>query len=135
LPTIFPPEPGFAQHRVGGLPLPVHGGPFVTGLDQHRPDFLEDASLAPPLEPAVDRAIVAEVLGEMVPLTSGSEAEDDPVDRRAPIDPGSAAMVFGLGRAILPEDRFDPLPEVVVDFPDRLEWFGRNLSLSQGCVS
>src|SRR6516165_493899 len=59
LPTFFPPEPGLAQHPVGRLPLPVHAAQLVTFPDQHGPDLLECAVAAPPLEPAVDRAVVA----------------------------------------------------------------------------
>src|SRR3954470_20809560 len=73
LPVFSPPEPGLAQHPVGRLPLPVHRPELVTLLDQHGPDLLEDAVLAPPLEPAVDRAVVAELLGQPVPLAAGAE--------------------------------------------------------------
>lgn len=81
LPVFFPPEPGLAQHPVGRLPLPVHRPELVARLDQHCPDLLEDPVPAPPLEPAVHRAVVAELLGELVPLAAAAEAEDDPVER------------------------------------------------------
>src|SRR4051794_29735512 len=78
-PVFFPPEPGLAQHPVGALPLPVHRPDLVALLDQDGPHLLEDAVAAPPLEPAMDRAVVAEPLGQLVPLAAGSEAEDDAV--------------------------------------------------------
>src|SRR5690242_6009037 len=62
-PTFFPPEPGFAQPSVGGLPLPVHGPQFVALLDQFRPDALHDPSPAPALEPVMDGALGAERAG------------------------------------------------------------------------
>jgi hypothetical protein len=135
LPVFFPPEPGLAQHRVGRLPLPVHGPELVTFLDQHGPDLLEDAVLTPPLEPAVDRAIVAEVLGELVPLAAGAEAEDDPVDRRPPVDAFAAAAALGWRGCVLQEDRLDALPERVAELPDGLQGFGRSSSPSQGRLS
>src|SRR3712207_7619180 len=41
------------------------------------PDPLEDAVAAPPLEPAMHRAVVAELLGQLVPLAAAAEAEED----------------------------------------------------------
>jgi hypothetical protein len=63
LPVFFPPEPGLAQHPVGRLPLPFDRPELVALLDQHGPHLLEDAVATPALEPAVDRAVVAEPLG------------------------------------------------------------------------
>src|SRR3954468_23077057 len=37
LPTFFPPEPGFAQHPVGRLPLPLDSAEFVALPDQRGP--------------------------------------------------------------------------------------------------
>jgi hypothetical protein len=135
LPVFFPPEPGLAQHPISRLPLPVDAAQFVTGLDQHAPDLLQGAIAAPALEPAMDRAVIAEAIGELVPLASGSEAEDDAVDRRAPVDPRSAAMGLGSGRADFQQDGFDPPPELVVDFPDRLKRLDCTSGPSQGRLS
>jgi hypothetical protein len=118
----------------GRLPLPSDRPEFVALLDQQGPDLLEDPVLAPPLEPAVDRAVVAVVLGELVPLTSGSEAEADAVERRSPIDAGSPPFGAGCGWAIFPEDRLDPLPEFVVEFPDGRERFVISSNPSQSFV-
>src|SRR5579885_2949019 len=117
---LLPAEAGLAQHPVGRLPLPVHRPEVVTLLDQHGPDPLEHAVAAPPLEPAVDRAIAAEAPGELVPLASGAESEDDPVDRPPPIDAGPAAVRPGRRRGIVEKDRLDGSPEVIGEFPDRL---------------
>jgi hypothetical protein len=59
----------------------------------------------------MDRTIVAELLGELVPLTSGAEAEDGTVDGRSPVNPRATTMGLGLCWSILPEDRLNPLPE------------------------
>jgi len=69
----------------------------------------------------MDRAIVAESLGQLVPLASGAEAEDDAVEGGAPIDAGSAAACVWLRRRVLQEDWLDALPEFVANFPDRVE--------------
>src|SRR3954447_9659527 len=116
LPVFFPPEPGLAQHRVGRLPLPLHPAEFVTLGDQHRPDLLEDAPFDPPLEPVVDRALGAEPLGELVPLAAAAHPEDDRVEHLPP--EGMAATGRLLGPEFL-KDRFDPLPQLVGDLPDR----------------
>src|SRR5512143_2556564 len=127
LARLFPPEPGLAQHPVGRLPLPVHRPELVARLDQHCPDLLEDPVPAPPLEPAVHRAVVAELLGELVPLTAAAEAEDDPVERRPPVDPLAAAVTPGRRRCVLPQERLDPLPEPVGDLPDGFQRLGFSL--------
>src|SRR6516165_12306371 len=59
LPTFFPPETGLAHRAVSTLPVPVHRAEFAAGLDEHRPDPFQHAIAAPPLEPAVDRRVIA----------------------------------------------------------------------------
>jgi len=135
LPVFFPPEPGLAQHPVGRLPLPIDRPEVAALLDQHGPDLLEDPVAAPPLEPAMDRAIVAELFGEPVPLAAATEAEDDAVDRLPPVDAGPAAVLLRRRRGILTQDRLDGGPEVIGEFPDRLQRLGSVCSPSQGIVS
>ena len=96
----------------------MYSSELFAFLQQDGPNLLEDAVAAPSLEPAMDRAIIAEMLGKFVPLTSGAEAEDGAVDGRSPVDSRATAMSLGLRRSILQEDRLNPLPELVVDFPD-----------------
>jgi hypothetical protein len=135
LPVFFPPEPGLAQPAVGRLPLPIDRPEVVALLDQDGPDPGEDAVAAPPLEPAVDRAIVTEPLGQLVPLASGPEAEDDAVEGRSKVDARPAAVALGRRRSVLQEDRLDPSPEAVIDFPDGLQRFDSTFGPSQGGVS
>src|SRR5262245_36950809 len=135
LPVLSPPGPGLARHPVGRLPLPSDRPEFVALRDQHRPDPLEDAVAAPPPEPAVHRAIVAEVLRQPFPLAAGTEAEDDAVDRLSPADAGPTAMLLRRGWGVLQEDRLDPLPEGIGDFPDRLQRQDITLRPRQGGVS
>jgi hypothetical protein len=134
-PVFSPPGPGLAQPTVGRLPLPLDLAQLVALLDQQGPDLLEDAVAAPSLEPAVHRAVVAELLGELVPLAAATETEDDPVERRPPVDPLAAAVALRRRRGVLPEDRLDPLPEGIGDFPDGRQ--GRDVTLrpGHGCVS
>src|SRR5262249_59383208 len=70
LPPVFPPDPGLPQPAVGRLPLPLDGPQLVALLDQDGPHPGEDAVAAPALEPPGDRPIVAEPLGEPVPLAA-----------------------------------------------------------------
>jgi hypothetical protein len=135
LPVFFPPEPGLAQHPVGRLPLPVDRPEVVALLDQHGPDLREDPVAAPPLEPAMHRAVVAELLRELVPLAAGAEPEDDPVERRPPVDPLAAAVGLRRRRGVLPEDRLDPLPEAVGDFPEGRQRLNLTSRPSQGYFS
>src|SRR3954462_11830940 len=94
-PTFFPPEAGLAQPPVGRLPLPVHGRQVVALLDQLLPDALHDPAPAPPLEPVVDRALGAELAGQLLPLAARTHPEDDAVEGLAPVGDLAAG---GLGR-------------------------------------
>ena len=117
-PVFFPPEPGLARPRVGALPFPLHPAELVAFGDQHGPDLLEDAPGGPPLEPVVDRALGAEPLGQLAPLATATHPEDDRVEHPSPEGMTSARGL--LGPEFL-EDRFDPLPQLVGDLPDRAE--------------
>src|SRR5262249_59463925 len=74
LPTFFPPEPGFAQPAVRALPLPIHVPEFVAVGRQLGPEALQDATLAPALEPIVDGALGAEASGQLLPLAARAHA-------------------------------------------------------------
>jgi hypothetical protein len=135
LPTFFPPEPGFAQHPVSGLPFPVHSAKFVAGFHQYRPNPLEDAVSAPALEPTVNRAVVAKVLGQFVPLAAAAEAEDDAIDGFSPVDSRAPSLGAWRRRRIFQKKRLNPLPEFVVDFPDRIKGPDLSAGPSHPCFS
>jgi len=80
----------------------------------------------------VDRAVVAEAFGQLVPLASAAESEDDPVEGGPQVDAGPAAVLLGRRRGVLQEDRLDPLPERVVDLPDRVQGLDITLLPRQG---
>src|SRR5205085_1672092 len=80
------------------------------------PDPLHHAVVAPALEPAVDGAVRAELLGQAVPLAATAEAVDDAIEHGPPI-PGRLSAL-GAGLPILPEDWFNASPEVVRNLPD-----------------
>jgi hypothetical protein len=129
LPVFSPPEPGLAQHRVGRLPLPLHPAEFVALGDQDGPDLLEDTSGDPPLEPVVDGALGAEALGQLVPLASAAEAEDDRVEHLPPV--GDPAPGRFLGPEVL-EERLDLQPQGIGDLPDRPQGLGSLLAALHG---
>jgi hypothetical protein len=118
LPTFFPPEPGFAQPPVGGLPVPVDPAEFVTLGDENFPDPLDHTTRAPALEPVVNGALGTELARQLVPLATGTHAEDDAVEAQPPV---GVTSTRGFARPESVEDRLDPLPEIVGDFPDGRE--------------
>ncbi len=120
-PHVLPAESSFAQSTVCCLPAPIYSSELSAFLQQYGPNLLEDPVAAPPLEPAMDRAIVAEMPRKFVPLAPRSEAEDGAVDSRSPVDSRATAMTLGCCRSILPEDRLNPQPKLVVDLPDCIE--------------
>jgi hypothetical protein len=105
--------------------LPLHPAEFVALGDQHRPDLLEDAPVDPALEPVVDGALGAEPLGQLVPLAAAPHPEEDRVEHLPPVGDPAAG---GLPGPELLEDRLDPPPEFVGDFPDRTQRLATGLS-------
>src|SRR3954452_4039966 len=129
LPTFFPPEPGLAQHRVGRLPLPLDPAELVALGDEHRPDAPEHPAGGPPLEPVVDGALGPEPLGQLVPLAPAPHPEDDAVDHLPPVGDLAAGRLLGPE---VQEDRLDPTPKVIRDFPDRSERLAPGLRAGHG---
>jgi hypothetical protein len=83
----------------------------------------------------MDRAIVAELLGQLVPLAAAAEAEDDPVEGGSQVDARPAAVLLGRRRGVFQEDRLDPFPEAVGSFPDGRQRLDITLRPGHGCVS
>src|SRR5271157_1764598 len=132
LPVFFPPKAGLAQHRVGRLPLPLHPAEFVTLGDQDRPDSLEDPCCSPALEPVVDSALGSVPLGQLVPLAAAAQPEDDRIQHFPPIGDLPPSRFLGPE---FQEDRLDPPPQLVGDFPDRTQRFASRLPADHGSVS
>src|SRR5712692_2731998 len=107
LAQLGPPHPGFAQGRVGRLPLPIDPAQFCAVLDQDLPDAIQHLAFDPTLERAMDRAVVGELFGELIPLTAAPHPEDDRVQRAAGIDPRAAGP---LGPIVFGQDRFYDVP-------------------------
>src|SRR5262249_56601099 len=112
LPAFPPPAPALPPHPVGPLPLPFDTAEFVALGHQHRPDLLEHTALGPALEPAVDGALGAVSLGQLVPLAAAPHAEDDAVEGPTPV---GRRPTGGLAGPELLEDRLDPPPPGVRD--------------------
>jgi len=120
-PIFFPPEAGFAHRTVRRLPLPEHRVEFLTPRDHHRPDPLHDTVLVPALEPTMHRAVVAELDGQLVPLTARSQSKNDAVQNPPPIGSRSSR---GTRRSILQQDRFNQLPQVIRHRPNHRQHAG-----------
>src|ERR1043166_4675441 len=77
---LFSPEARFAHAAVGTLPFPVNVAEFVTLGDENRPNLLHHSVAVPALEPAVDRGVIAKLLGHVVPLATTAEAMDNAIE-------------------------------------------------------
>jgi hypothetical protein len=128
LPTFSPPEPGLTKPAVGGLPLPLDTPKFVARADQNLPDLLHHAAGTPALKPVVDGALGSELAGQLVPLATGPHPEDDAVEHQPPVGVAPAPQ-FPRPEGL--EDRLDPQPQVVGDFPNRGQRLGLRLPFSR----
>ena len=115
---LHPPQTGLAHRGVSRLPFPVHGPQFIApGLDPF-PNAGVQPNALPPLKGAVDRAVVSERLGQLVPLASRAQPKDDPVEHL----PGVCSLTSPVFRRVkLPDQRLDLLPKVVRYFPNGVQ--------------
>src|SRR5262249_56643048 len=102
-----PPAPHLAAPGEGAAQAPLHtpAGP-------------------PALDPVGDRALGAELAGELLPLPAAAQAEDDPVERRPPVGVPPPGRLAGPE---LPEDGKDLLPQGIRDLPDGPQRLGLRL--------
>jgi hypothetical protein len=87
--------------------VPVDPAQSLARLDQHGPDAREDTALAPVLEVSMHGTVVAKLLGQLIPLAAGAQAENDTIEHPARRD---AAKALGLGGVALVEDVLDSGP-------------------------
>lgn len=105
---------GLAHCPVGRLPSPLDSIQCITLLDESSPDFIQNTLLFPPLEGAVNRAVVAEFPGQLIPLASRTSTIDNAVQCLALVDPGSTCRI---GRVEIFQDFGDHCPKVVRNTP------------------
>ena len=84
------------------------------------------------LEPVVDSALGSVPLGQLVPLAAAAQPEDDRIQHFPPIGDLPPSRFLGPE---FQEDRLDPPPQLVGDFPDRTQRFASRLSADHGSVS
>ena len=78
-----PPKTRLAHGAVGTLPFPVDATQFFAVLYEHSPDALDDTFANPSLHGAVNTAVVAKFLGQMIPLATTAHPKNDAVQCRA----------------------------------------------------
>ena len=82
--------------------MPVYGVEELAGGDQGGPEFVEEAQIVPALKSTVNAGVIAELLGQMVPLTARSHSENDAVEGFAGVD----ALASPRGSGIMGLDQF-----------------------------
>jgi len=95
--------------------MPVYARKFVALGQKDRPQNVKDGFVFPAHEGAVDVALMAELLGQMVPLAARPHAEDDAVKAQTRI---GAWASHTIGRIIDRQHFFDQLPERIGCVPD-----------------
>ena len=80
----------------------------------------------------MDGALGPESLGQLVPLAAAPHPEDDRVDHHPPVGNPAAGRLPGPE---VQEDRLDPPPQVVGDFPDRRQRLASGLGAGHGSDS
>ena len=96
------------------------------------PRFARRSLLQPALEPVVDSALGSVPLGQLVPLAAAAQPEDDRIQHFPPIGDLPPSRFLGPE---FQEDRLDPPPQLVGDFPDRTQRFASRLAADHGSVS
>ena len=86
----------------------------------------------PSAERVVDSALGSVPLGQLVPLAAAVHPEDDRIQHFPPIGDLPPSRFLGPE---FQEDRLDPPPQLVGDFPDRTQRFASRLPADHGSVS
>jgi hypothetical protein len=71
--------------------------------------------MTPVLKVAMHRAVIAELLRQVVPLAAGPQAKDDAIEDPPQVHP---PMSFGLSWIMGIQNLLDHRPDVVWNFPD-----------------
>ena len=90
-------------------------------MDEDRPDAVKNADRDPALERPMDRTIIREVAGQLVPLAAGAQAEDDGIQRRAAVNALAARLLRWIKFG---EHGLDVLPQRIGHAPNRWQGFG-----------
>jgi hypothetical protein len=98
-------------------------------LDQHCPDTLEEALLTPGLNVPMPRAVIAALLGPLIPLAAGAQAQEDAVQHPPQVHP---PMPLGFGRVVFVQHRLHYGLHVVWNLPDGGHRFRVGLWLVHG---
>lgn len=115
-----PPKTRLAHSRICRLPVPVDATQLLTILHQHRPYLVQHAQVYPTLKSAMDRAVVGEGFGQIVPLTAASHAENNRIQSRSRVDAFSA-RVFGWVAVL--NNRLYSAPQFIWCLPNRWQCF------------
>ena len=123
---------GFAHRRIGRLPLPLDAVQSLASEQQLVPDIVEDAQGAPGLEMPMHGAVVAKLLGQLVPLTARAKPVEDTVQDRTQRHALSIPRVLGI---LAFQNPRDDLPDIVRNAPDGGFWlrFVRNRHAMISC--
>src|SRR5712691_11710172 len=97
----------FPHAGIGRLPFPVYSAQLVLRRLEQRPDLIEDPPTAPALKGPMDRAVVRELLGQVIPLDPTAQSINDRVEGAPGIN---AFAPPGTGRVVLVQQRLDLLP-------------------------
>ena len=113
-----PPQTRFAHSRVCRLPLPIHTTQLIAVRLNNSPDPGKYPCRLPPLERAMNRAVITEILRKPVPLAARTHSEDDRVEHLARV----LSLASGrLWRVELCDQWLNLLPKVIRRFTDRIK--------------
>jgi len=99
---------------VGCLPLPRNAVQCIALLDKNAPDLIQNTLPFPSLEGAVNRAVITELPGQMIPLATRASAIDDAIECLALVNSRSSR---GTRRIKVVQDLGDHYPKVLWNTP------------------
>src|SRR5687768_7524123 len=112
LPVFFPPERGLRHAPVDALPVPVDAQLVVVLGEGGLPEFAKHALLLPALEVAVEAAAASELRWSGLPLATGPQDVEDPIEY---LTPGQGRASSLAGSPDSRQERFETFPEHVGD--------------------
>ena len=131
-PSFSPPKAGLAQRSRRPAATPTAPRRVRHTRRPRPPRFARRSLLQPSAVTSRGQCSWSIPLGQLVPLAAAAQPEDDRIQHFPPIGDLPPSRFLGPE---FQEDRLDPPPQLVGDFPDRTQRFASRLPADHGSVS
>jgi len=110
-----PPKTRLAHSGIGRLPFEIYTAKFGAVGNESRPNLVEQTTLRPSLKCSMNRTVVGEIFGQLVPLTAAAHTKNYRIHRCSLVDSTASGV---LGRVEFPDNWFYAVPQFFRHVPN-----------------